>query len=176
MKWTKHWKLLTVIGLAILVLVVVVASVLVVTLGTHMNNNTSTLRELAAKLGIHVGSAVDYAALTSDTQYAQILGEQFSAFTPENEMKWVSVEPQQGVYTFEQADAEVQFAQQHQQLVRGHNLVWHSQLPGWLTGGTFTNEQLADILKQHVTTEVEHFKGKIWQWDVVNEPLDRKST
>src|SRR6185437_4377244 len=82
-----------------------------------------TLRQLAAGLGIHVGSAVDYTALTSDAQYAHILGQQFSAITPENEMKWVSVEAQQGVYTFDQADAEVQFAQQHHQLVRGHNLV-----------------------------------------------------
>ena len=135
-----------------------------------------TLRHLAARLGIHVGSAVSFSALSSDAEYAQILGQQFSAITPENEMKWVSVEPQQGVYTFGQADAEVQFARQHHQLVRGHNLVWNSQLPAWLTGGSFTNAQLAEILKQHIFTEVGHFRGEIWQWDVVNEPLNSDGT
>lgn len=146
------------------------------TVAHHGGGDDATLRREAAELGIHVGSAVSYSALTTDTQYAQILGQQFSAITPENEMKWVSIEPQQGVYTFGQADAEVQFAEQHHQLVRGHNLVWHSQLPDWLTSGSFTNDQLAAILKQHIFTEVGHFRGKIWQWDVVNEPFNEDGT
>jgi endo-1,4-beta-xylanase len=140
---------------------------------THEN---PTLRQLAAGLGIHVGSAVSFSALSTDAPYAQILGQQFSAITPENEMKWASVEAQRGVYTFGQADAEVQFARQHDQLVRGHNLVWHSQLPDWLTGGTFTNAQLADLLQQHISTEAGHFRGQIWQWDVVNEPFNEDGT
>jgi endo-1,4-beta-xylanase len=123
-----------------------------------------------------VGSAVSYSALTTDAQYAEILGQQFSSITPENEMKWVSIEAQRGVFTFGQADAEVEFAEQHHMLVRGHNLVWHNQLPNWLTGGTFTNDQLKDILRQHIFTEVEHFRGEIWQWDVVNEPLNEDGT
>src|SRR5579885_3216956 len=148
--------------------------------GSGARNDSSkkatTLRQEAAELGIHVGSAVSFSPLTTNTQYAQILGQQFSAVTPENEMKWVSIEPQQGVFTFGQADAEVQFAEQHHQLVRGHNLVWHSQLPDWLTQGSFTNEQLAEILKQHIFTEVGHFRGQIWQWDVVNEPFNEDGT
>jgi endo-1,4-beta-xylanase len=135
-----------------------------------------TLRQLAARLGIHVGSAVNDSALNSDAEYAQILGQQFSAITPENEMKWASVEPQQGVYTWGPADDEVRFAEEHHMLVRGHNLVWNSQLPNWLTSGSFTNAQLAEILKQHIFTEVGHFRGKIWQWDVVNEPLNSDGT
>lgn len=140
------------------------------------SNHDATLRHEAAELGIHVGSAVSESALTTDSQYAQILGQQFSAITPENEMKWASVEAQRGVFTFGPADTEVQFAEQHHQLVRGHNLVWHSQLPDWLTSGTFTNAQLADILKQHIFTEAGHFRGKIWQWDVVNEPFNDDGT
>jgi len=140
------------------------------------NGHISTLRQEANKLGIRVGSAVNDSALNADSPYAQILGQQFSVITPENEMKWSSIEAQRGVYTFEQADDEVQFAQSHGQLVRGHNLVWDSQLPNWVTGGTFTNSELKDILKQHIFTEVEHFRGKIWQWDVVNEPFNEDGT
>jgi endo-1,4-beta-xylanase len=145
-------------------------------LANSFNHDDVTLRRLAARADLHVGSAVSYTALTTDAQYAQILGQQFSAITPENEMKWASIEAQRGVYTFGQADAEVHFAEQHHQLVRGHNLVWNSQLPDWLTSGTFTNAQLADILKRHIFTEVGHFRGKIWQWDVVNEPFNEDGT
>lgn len=139
-------------------------------------NNNDTLRQAAAELGIHVGSAVSDTALSNDATYAQILGQQFSAITPENEMKWGPIEPQQGMLNFAPADAEVQFAQQHHQLVRGHNLVWHSQLPTWLTSGSFTNAQLKDLLRQHIFTEAGHFRGEIWQWDVVNEPLNEDGT
>jgi endo-1,4-beta-xylanase len=149
---------------------------LVLSSSTLATPTDTTLRLLANRSGLHVGSAVSYTALSTDAAYAQILGQQFSAITPENEMKWASVEAQRGVYTFEQADAEVQFAQQHHQLVRGHNLVWHNQLPAWLTEGTFTNAQLADLLKQHILTEVGHFRGEIWQWDVVNEPFNDDGT
>lgn len=144
--------------------------------GSANHGSGPTLRQEAARLGIRVGSAVNDAVLSTDTQYAQILGQQFSAITPENEMKWESIEDQRGVFTFGPADAEVRFAEQHNQLVRGHNLVWSNQLPPWVTGGTFTNAQLAAILKQHIFNEVGHFRGKIWQWDVVNEPFNEDGT
>lgn len=139
-------------------------------------DQSGTLRDLADRLGIRVGSAVSFSALTNDAAYAQILGTQFDAITPENEMKWSSIEAVQGVLDFTQADAEVAFAKDHHMTVRGHNLVWHNQLPNWLTSGTFTNQQLADILKQHIFDEVGHFKGKVWQWDVVNEPFNEDGT
>jgi endo-1,4-beta-xylanase len=57
--------------------------------------------------------------------------------------------------------------------VRGHTLVWHNQLPTWLTtgvaNGTIGNAELRDLLRKHVTDEARHFRGQIWQWDVANE-------
>jgi len=83
------------------------------------------------------------------------------------------VEPTQGTYDWSGGDRLVTFARQHDQLVRGHTLVWHNQLPNWLTtgvsNGTISNAQLRDLLHKHVTDEVTHFKGQIWQWDVANE-------
>src|SRR5262249_13234202 len=98
---------------------------------------------------------------------------QFSPVTPGNEMKWQVVEPTQGVFDWSGGDRLVQFAQANGMLVRGHTLMWHNQLPNWLTqgvaNGTISNDQLRDLLHQHITTEVTHFKGEIWQWDVANE-------
>jgi endo-1,4-beta-xylanase len=91
-------------------------------------------------------------------------------------MKWQLVEPAQGTYDWTAADGLVHFAEQHGQKVRGHTLVWHSQLPGWLTGGTFTAAQLRDLLHKHIVDEVSHFRGHIWQWDVVNEAFNDDGT
>ena len=91
-------------------------------------------------------------------------------------MKWESVEAQRGVLDFSAADRLVAHARAHHQIVRGHTLVWHSQLPAWLTSGTFTNDELEAILHQHITDEVSHFRGRIYAWDVVNEAFNEDGT
>ncbi|MFC5906569.1 endo-1,4-beta-xylanase [Streptacidiphilus monticola] len=132
-----------------------------------------SLRALGAQEGLRVGTAVDMAQLGTNQAYTQLVADQFSVVTPENVMKWDSVEPSRGTYNWQPADQLVQFAQQHKQLVRGHTLMWHNQIPSWLTSGvadgSISNAQLREILHQHVTDEVGHFRGKIWQWDVANE-------
>jgi endo-1,4-beta-xylanase len=131
-----------------------------------------SLRSLAARIGLHVGTAVIPFDLNTPG-YAAILASQFSAVTPGNAMKWGSVEPVQGQFDWSDADALVSFAEQHGQLVRGHTLLWHNQLPAWLTtgvaNGTISSSQLWSLLEQHIFTEVGRYRGRIWQWDVANE-------
>jgi endo-1,4-beta-xylanase len=140
--------------------------------GGHAKSNDS-LRALAAKQGLRFGTAVDMAQLGTNKAYTDIVSDQFSVVTAENVMKWDSVEPTRGTYNWAPADQLVKFAQEHGQAVRGHTLMWHSQVPSWLTdgvsNGSISNAELREILHKHVTDEVKHFKGKIWQWDVVNE-------
>jgi endo-1,4-beta-xylanase len=85
-----------------------------------------------------IGTAVDMSALANDATYKAAIEREFNIVTPENVMKWETVEPQQGVTDFSQGDALVRFARANHHSVRGHTLVWHSQLPAWLTSGTFT--------------------------------------
>ena len=106
---------------------------------------------------------------TSDEQYREILADEFNSVSPENQMKWDFIHPEPGVYNFGPADAIVDFAEANGQVVRGHTLLWHSQLPAWVTEGDYTDGQLRKILKDHITTVVGHFKGRIQQWDVANE-------
>jgi endo-1,4-beta-xylanase len=131
-----------------------------------------SLRALAAKIGLRIGTAAGASRLT-DPKLAPITAGQFSTLTPENDMKWQVVEPTQGQFDWTGADNLVKFAQANHQLVRGHTLVWHNQLPTWLTDGvtkgTISNAQLKELLRQHIMTEAGRYKGKIWQWDVVNE-------
>ena len=131
-----------------------------------------TLRGLAEFIGLRIGTAVIPFDLDTPA-YTAILAEQFSVVTPGNAMKWGVVEPVQGQFDWSDADTLVSFAEQHGQLVRGHTLLWHNQLPTWLTtgvaNGTITSSQLMDLLEQHIFTEVGRYRGRIWQWDVANE-------
>src|SRR2546428_753340 len=38
--------------------------------------------------------------------------------------------------------------------------------------GAINSAQLREILRQHIIDEVSHFRGKVYQWDVVNEVID----
>jgi endo-1,4-beta-xylanase len=131
-----------------------------------------SLRALAAKVGLRFGSAIIPFDLDHPA-YRGVAASQFSTVTPGNEMKWQVVEPTRGHYDWTGGDRLVRFAEAHGQLVRGHVLLWHNQLPDWLTtgvaDGSIDNAELKALLHKHVTDEVTHFKGKIWQWDVANE-------
>jgi endo-1,4-beta-xylanase len=133
---------------------------------------SASLRDLAARIGLRFGSALVPQDIETPS-YAAIAGSQFSVVTPGNAMKWQIVEPTQGSYDWSQADQLVSFAHANDQLIRGHTLIWHNQLPTWLTtgvaNGTITSAQLMELAHQHITTEVTRYRGKIWQWDVCNE-------
>lgn len=134
------------------------------------------LRSVARHTGVKIGTAVDMDALATDPAYKEAVAREFNTVTPENVMKWESVEPTQGTYNWGPADQLIDFARHNGQAVRGHTLVWHSQLPSWINETDFTKAQLRDLLRKHIFAEAGHFKGKIWAWDVVNEPLNEDGT
>ncbi|MFY1615241.1 endo-1,4-beta-xylanase [Micromonospora sp. WMMD736] len=145
-----------------------------------------TLAALGQRHGLKIGTAVNADALNdaTDPRYRQLAASEFSSVTAENAMKWESLEPTRGTYDWTAADQLIQFAQRNHQSVRGHVLVWHNQLPAWLTSGvadgTISKAELRELLRKHITAVVSRYKGKIWQWDVVNEavsdPWDTPST
>lgn len=140
-----------------------------------------TLRADAPK-GFRIGTAVAGGGhhedqpypdpFTADQPYRQALAREFSSVSPENQMKWEFIHPEPGVYRFGPADAIVDFARRNNQAVRGHTLLWHSQNPAWLAEGNYTKAQLRTILRDHITTVVGRYKGRIHQWDVANEIFD----
>ena len=135
---------------------------------------SDSLRDLAAAIGLRVGSAIIPQDINTPA-WAAVAASQFSVVTPGNEMKWQVVEPTQGNFDWSGADNLMAFAKANHQLVRGHTLCWHNQLPDWLTtgvsNGTISKSQLRGLLQQHIYTEVGRYRGRIWQWDVCNEFL-----
>ncbi|MFG3710308.1 endo-1,4-beta-xylanase [Micromonospora sp. NPDC049460] len=133
-----------------------------------------TLRDLMPP-GVRIGSAVDGRGLSLDPAYRALLGSEFNAMTAENAMKWRNLEPLPGVYAWTGADQIVDFAQQHGQEVYGHTLVWHSDVPKWVSPD-WPAERVRAVLQEHVTTVVSRYRGRVWAWDVVNEVLDEDGT
>lgn len=131
---------------------------------------SATLRNLGARTGRLIGSAVPAAVLAADAEYAGTLAREFNYVTPENETKWGLVHPEPDVWNFGPADTIVAFAAAHSMQVKGHTLVWHSQLPAYINGG-MTQEELRAALAAHIRTLVGHYRGRVLAWDVVNEPI-----
>jgi len=131
-----------------------------------------TLRAAAQGSGVRIGTAVDMTALADDAEYRATVRREFNSVTAENVMKWEAVEPERGRYDWAAADRLVDEARRNGQVVRGHTLVWHNQNPAWLTSGDFTPAELRQILRRHILDQVGHFRGRVYQWDVVNEVFE----
>ncbi len=129
-----------------------------------------TLRSLADLSKFHVGAAV-YTYHLIDPIHAQVLSREFNMLTPENEAKMCEIQPQQGKFDFSKFDRLVDFAEQNQMLVHGHTLVWHQCVPDWLANGKFSRDEAIQLLKDHITTEVGRYKGRVPIWDVANEVI-----
>jgi endo-1,4-beta-xylanase len=130
--------------------------------------NAKTLKDAGSCSNRLIGVALSKAHL-ADPQYAAAALE-FNYVTPENEMKWDVTEPQQGNFTFQDGDAIVDFAAARGMKVKGHTLVWHNQLPDWLT--SLSASALRTAMTDHIAGVMEHYKGKVIAWDVVNEAFE----
>ncbi|KAF9739088.1 hypothetical protein PMIN02_003975 [Paraphaeosphaeria minitans] len=120
-----------------------------------------------AKGKTYFGTEIDNYHLNNAPLLA-IAKSSFGQVTCENSMKWDATEPRRGTFNFGNADSVVNWATSNGKLVRGHTLLWHSQLPSWVTQIS-DRTTLTSVIENHVTQMVTHYKGKILQWDVVNE-------
>ncbi|MET7694495.1 endo-1,4-beta-xylanase [Streptomyces sp. NPDC005483] len=126
----------------------------------------STLGAAAAQSGRYFGTAIASGRL-GDSAYTTIAGREFNMVTPENEMKIDATEPQRGQFNFTAGDRVYNWAVQNGKRVRGHTLAWHSQQPGWMQ--SLSGSTLRQAMIDHINGVMSHYKGKIAQWDVVNE-------
>lgn len=128
-----------------------------------------TLYEAIVKRGrSYIGTAV---TLRNETKELDIIKTEFNSMTPENAMKWESTEPSQGNFTFADGDRHANFAKDNGLQLRCHTLVWHSQLPTWVSQGGFDNATLIQVMEDHIKALATRWADNCDQWDVVNEGM-----
>jgi endo-1,4-beta-xylanase len=130
------------------------------------------LKTLAAANGSRYFGSDMTGDLLNNTTVTQLQAQQFSMLTPGNEMKWDTTQPSPppAAFNFTPGNNIVNYATANNERVRCHNLVWHSQLPGWVS--SLPTNQVQAAMENHITTEANAFKGKCYAWDVVNEPFN----
>jgi endo-1,4-beta-xylanase len=120
------------------------------------------------------GTATDQGLLQSGSN-ADIIIANFGQVTGENSMKWGSLEATRGQYNWGPADFLADWATTNNKLIRGHTLVWHSQLPTWVEGISDPAE-LTEVIQNHIATVAGRYAGQVAHWDVLNEILAEDGT
>jgi endo-1,4-beta-xylanase len=139
---------------------------------TTTEPSLDSLRALADSQGLSIGAAVAIDPLDTDADYRDVLAREFNMVVAEDAMKWDALRPDRDTFDFAAADRIVEFAEQHDMQVRGHTLVWFNAMPPWLEELDLTRDEAIELLREHITTVVGRYRGRITQWDVVNEPLN----
>ena len=128
-----------------------------------------------------IGTAMNSSQIWGkDTLGVKVITQQFDAVVAENCMKSMHLQPKDGEFDFKDADQFVDFGERNNMFITGHCLIWHSQVPAWFftdtVGKDVSKEILTERMKNHITTVVSRYKGRVKGWDVVNEALNDDGT
>lgn len=141
---------------------------------SKMHKNSTATESLRKKFRTDflIGAAINETQINEKNNLeTALIDREFSSISPENVIKSMYVQPTKGNFQFAVTDKFVAFGQKHYMKIHGHTLIWHSQLPSWVAKIKDSSEMKA-FIKNHITTLVSRYKGKIDSWDVVNEALN----
>ena len=121
-----------------------------------------------------IGVAVNQRNISTPEQIALIKRE-FNSITAENDMKPQPTEPRKGEFNWENADKIANFCRENGIKLRGHCLMWHSQVGTWIyqdeKGNLLPKEEFYANMKHHIQAVVNRYKDVVYAWDVVNEAV-----
>jgi len=139
------------------------------------NKETLTLKD-SYKNDFYIGTALSADQIEEkDAKVDSLIRTEFNAITAENIMKSMYMHPQKDKYDFTLSDKFVAHGEKNKMFIHGHTLIWHSQLAPWMEKIIDSTEMKA-FMKDHITTIVSKYKGRINSWDVVNEALNEDGT
>ncbi|RXW20210.1 hypothetical protein EST38_g5663 [Candolleomyces aberdarensis] len=136
--------------------------------------NAALDAKIKAKGRAYYGNIIDQNTINIG-QVTNILNTEFGAITAENSWKWDAIEPSRNNFNWGNADAIANWATSRGKLIRGHTLVWHSQLPGWVQNIGDRNT-LTQVIQNHINQVAGRYRGRVYAWDVVNEVFEENGS
>ncbi len=139
-------------------------------------DETKTTLKDAFSGKFYIGTALNSRQIEGDRpDEIEVVKEQFNAIVAENCMKSGPIHPREDEYNFSTPDQFVEFGVNNNMFITGHTLIWHSQAPRWFfkddSGNDVSREVLIERMRNHISTVVGRYKGRIKGWDVVNEAV-----
>jgi endo-1,4-beta-xylanase len=101
----------------------------------------------------------------------ELLSRHFNQATIGNSLKPESVQPEKGKWSFELPDRIINEMLKEGFSIHGHTLAWHQQSPEWINYAGIGAEEARENLVTHVRTVMDHYKGRVYSWDVLNEAM-----
>nr|ACN87363.1 glycosyl hydrolase family 10 xylanase precursor [Flavobacterium sp. LW53] len=136
---------------------------------------TASLKDVY-KNDFYIGTALSANQIDEkDPKVDSLIRKEFNAITAENIMKSMFVHPAKDKFDFALTDKFVAYGEKNKMFIHGHTLIWHSQLAPWMSEIKDSTAMKA-FMKDHITTIVSKYKGRIGSWDVVNEALNEDGT
>jgi endo-1,4-beta-xylanase len=128
----------------------------------------SNLGRIAGEKGIKFGSAFDREVL-SDVHYRTAIAQTCRIGAIENSLKfdWLKPRSRNADYSF--ADRLIDFAGVNQIAPKGTAMIWNDWTPPWLNA--LSTRETGAELDRHVEETAARYAGRMWAWDVVNEPF-----
>jgi len=114
-----------------------------------------------------IGTAINHQQVDARNESTRLAADQFNSITPEWELKPNLINPSPGIYNFSEGDRIVDWALENDMAVRGHALVWHASTPHHFLEGS--REDIKYRLEDYIWKVMDHYRGRIKVWDVVNE-------
>lgn len=115
------------------------------------------------------GTAVNaelFADELANKQYLDIVKRLFNNITIENHLKWIYKDKSQPYVDF-----ALEWSERNKITVKGHALFWpsYNYSPPWLSN--LSNGEQYDTILSHVREYSQKFRGRLSDWDVLNEVI-----
>ena len=130
----------------------------------------AALRDLAAAKNMLYGTCVQEPQLAAQDDFTALVQRECSVLVAENAMKWQWMSHHPSEEDFSVPDQIVDFAMRHRLAMRGHTLLWYWRTPDWFKALP-DRESAERAMVERVTAMCRHYRGRVFCWDVVNEPI-----
>jgi endo-1,4-beta-xylanase len=134
------------------------------------SSSAHSLKVAAHRSGKLVAMSSGQHELMTNPLAAGTISGEFDMLAIGNDLKMNRIHPTPDTYDFNYGDYDLAWSKRNRLLFRGHTLVWHNALPTWFR--SYVNKENAQrVMTDHIATVMKHYAGRIYSWDVVNEPV-----